>query len=386
MRQPDWDPAKARANRTEAYDRMRQECPVAFSSQLGWSVFRYADVVAVSADTAAFSNVRVNDDATGSIKTRSIPLEMDPPEHTPYRKLLMPLFAPDKMRQFEPRLRALAERDIGRLIDAGEANVVSRFADPFPVRVICAFIGWHEDEWQLIKSMSADVRKAMLERSEADLCAAHKRWSDYIAPTLSARRKMPADDATSWLLAQHLDGRPLSELELTNILRLMLVAGHGTTTASFGLLLFYLATHPDDQQSLRDKPEQIAPAIEEILRWSGPLSTMQRTVTKDTGLHGRQLKAGDRLTLMYSAANRDPQQFPDADKCLLGRRPNRHLIFGSGVHTCLGASLARLELRVALEELLKRTRRFSLTGTPPATNPDIWPTADLLPFTLHFER
>jgi hypothetical protein len=150
-----------------------------------------------------------------------------------------------------------------------------------------------------------------------------------------------------------------------SILRLLLHAGHGTTTASLGLCVLYLATHQDDQMYLRDNPDRIPAAIEEILRHDGPLVSMPRVVARDLDVRGRRLKAGDRVALMFASADRDPDAFPDAERCRLGRSPYQHLIFGNGVHFCLGARLARLELRVALEELLTRTKGFRLAGPEP---------------------
>lgn len=380
-----WDPAEMGENRTEVFDAMRGNCPVAHSDALGWSVFRYKDVVAVAADPATFSNVRVNHGESAPAAMRGIPLEYDSPEHARWRRMLMPLFSAGRMKAFAPRLRALAKKDLAALPAGQPFPWIASFADPFPVRVISELLGWPHDDWRFIKRMSEDVRLAMAARDADAMAAAHRAWADYIRPVIAARRAAPADDATSWLLGQRLDGQPLSETEMVSILRLLLVAGHGTTTASLGILIAWLAANPDRQDYLRTNSDALPAAIEEMLRWSSPLAGMQRTATADTVIDGQVIAQGDRVALMFAAANRDPEIFPDADQCVFGRSPNRHLVFGSGIHSCLGSPLARLELRIVLGELLAMTRSFSLAGPTPRIDPASWPTNDLREFTLRLD-
>lgn len=359
----DWNPLDAEVLRDQraANDRMRDSCPVARSKFLGWSLFKYQDILDVSRDAATFSNQAPP--APGMLaEAPAIPLGLDPPEHTSYRRMLNPLFSNERMDAFEPTARALATRLLDPLLPRGQADMVESFTDPFPVQSLCAFLGWRAEDWRLIKEMTTNVERAAFRQDDELAKRSAQTWRDYILPFIQARRTDQREDVTSWLLERQRegDGPSLDDEQIISILRLLLHAGHGTTTASIGICIHYLAANAEAQQTLRADPAQIPRAVEEILRYDGPLVSMSRTATRDVELRGRQIKAGERIWLMYLAADRDPEAFPEAEQCILGRKPNRHLIFGSGIHMCLGAPMARLELRVALEELLKRTRHFSV--------------------------
>jgi cytochrome P450 len=364
---PDWDPLAAEVleNQQLAYDEMRHRCPVAWSEFLGWSLFKHEDVLAAARNPGTFSN-RVSASpiaARGAVP--SIPLQLDPPEHTPYKRFLISYFTTQRMAQFEPTTRCLA----GSLLDAylaGGGDAVPAFTDPYPVQSLCAFLGWPAQDWLQLKAWSSEIERAALRRDPQLGRRATEAFHAYIQTFIDARRQDPRADVTTWLLeSEREETVALDDPRKISILRLLLHAGHGTTTASLGLCILYLAQDPRAQAHLRDHPEKIAAATEEILRHDGPLVSMPRVVARDFELRGRHLKAGDRVALMFAAADRDPDAFPDADQCRLGRSPNQHLIFGNGIHFCLGARLARLELRVALEELLARTEGFTLAGAEP---------------------
>jgi hypothetical protein len=367
MTAPDWDPLAPEVldDQQRAHDDMRSRCPVAWSEFLGWSLFRYADILEVVRDPETFGNRVSGAPAVPVADVPSIPLQLDPPEHTPFKRLLMTYFSSARMAEFEPRSRALADALLdGYLASSGDA--VSAFTEPYPVQSLCAFLGWPAQDWRQLKTWSSAIERAALRRDPEAGRQATEAFHAYIQRFIDARRDEPRDDVTTWLLeSEREEAIALDDPRKISILRLLLHAGHGTTTSSLGLCMLYLALHPDAQAQLRAYPAGIPAAVEEILRHDGPLMSMPRVVRRDCAVGGRALQAGDRVALMFAAADRDSEVFPDAERCELGRSPNRHLVFGNGAHFCLGARLARLELKVALEQLLARTTSFQLIGEPP---------------------
>jgi cytochrome P450 len=363
---PDWDPLAADVleNQQAANDNMRAKCPVAHSEFLGTSVFRYDDIVAVTRDPETFSN-DVPPPTVFQDRGKSIPLNLDPPQHTVYRQLLNPYFSARRMFDFEPTARKLAIALMEPLISTGEGEMVEAFAGAYPIQSLCAFLGWDAGDWRQIKTWASDLERAAVRNDPALGQRTWNAWKAYIESFISARRSEPREDVTSWLLEEEREGAPLGDEVKVSILRLLLHAGHGTTAASVAICVLYLARNPNLQDQLRAAPNLIPSTVEEILRLDGPLVSMPRRATRDTEIRGKKILAGDKVSLMFMAGNRDPEAFPEAEKCLINRKGNRHLLFGAGIHFCIGAPLARLELRVALEEFLARTRHFSLKdGTP----------------------
>jgi cytochrome P450 len=367
MTAPDWDPLASEVldDQQRAHDDMRTRCPVAWSEFLGWSLFRYADILEVARDPETFGNRVSGSPVVPVAGVPSIPLQLDPPEHTPYKRFLMTYFSTARMADFEPRSRALADALLDGYLPCG-GDAVPAFTDPYPVQSLCAFLGWPAQDWRQLKTWSSAIERAALQRDPEAGRRATEAFHAYIQRFIDARRDEPRADVTTWLLeSEREEGVALDDPRKISILRLLLHAGHGTTTASLGLCILYLASHPDDQAHLRAHPAEIPAAAEEILRHDGPLMSMPRIVRRDCAVGGRTLHAGERVALMFAAADRDSEAFPEAERCKLGRSPNRHLVFGNGTHFCLGARLARLELNVALERLLARTTSFRLIGRPP---------------------
>jgi cytochrome P450 len=363
----DWDPLAPEVvdHQQYAHDQVRDRCPVAWSEFLGWSLFKYEDVIAAVRDPGTFSNRVPSSPMLELGSVPSIPLQLDPPEHTPYKRFLISYFSTKRMTAFEPSSRRLAGALLDNyLIRGGDA--VAAFTDPYPVQSLCAFLGWPAEDWRRLKAFSSEIERAALRRDHERSRRATEEFHAYIQRFIDARRHDPRPDVTTWLLeSEREEAVALDDPRKISILRLLLHAGHGTTTASLGLCLLHLAEHQDDQMHLRNHPDEIPAAAEEILRHDGPLVSMPRVLARDIELRGRRLEAGERVALMFAAADRDPDAFPQPDQCRLGRSPNQHLIFGNGIHFCLGARLARLELRVAIEETLARTKRFELSGPEP---------------------
>ena len=364
----DWDPhsAQVQVDQRAAYDALRERCPVAWSESLHWSVLRHADVMRVLHDHDTFGNAVSQHPA--------VPNGFDPPQHSAYRRALDPFFTPARMQRFEPVCREVVASTVEQGLALRELEVNHEFALPFAVRVQCAFLGWppliQDEVLDWLRRSHAATRSG--DRVLTATIAAE--FEAFVDRMRAARRDAPPDqDIGSELMHTSVDGRALDLRELASVLRNWTVGEVGTIAASVGILLHWLATHADWQQRLRAQPELLPAAIDEVLRIDGPLVGNRRITRAPVELGGRQLGAGERLSINWVAANRDPRAFDDAQAFRLDRDPALNLLYGAGIHVCPGAPLARLELRQLMEELLARTTRIELPpGEPPtrAVHPD----------------
>lgn len=355
--QPDWDPKSDAVlhNQLAAYDDMRERCPVAYSEFLGWSLFRHEDLVRVLNDSEAFSNVVSSH--------HSVPNGMDPPEHTGYRRIIEPYFRPERMQAFEPQCREIASNLVRSLLGHGEVEVIGEFAQSFAVQVQCAFLGWPPEMHQPLRLWTRKNHAATLAQDRAAMAEIAREFDGYIDELLGKRRKaegQASQDVSASLLRQRVWGRPLRNEEIASILRNWTVGEIGTISAAVGILVHYLAQHPDLHRRLRAEPSLLPAAIEEILRIHGPLVVNRRVTTRPVEIVGRTIGAGERISLNWISANRDGRAFQDAGAFRLDRDPGANLLYGKGIHVCPGAPLARMELRVVMQELLGRTTRLSL--------------------------
>ncbi len=354
---PDWNPGDASVLRDQpaAYDEMRRRCPVAHSEQLGWSVFRHEDVTRVLLDHETFSN-RVS-------RHRSVPNGMDPPEHTAYRRAIEPYFTAGRLRRFEPVCRGIASRLLEPLIGDATCECVEELAVPYALQCQCEFLGWPASLAESIRHWTRRNHDATRAGHRATLVEVAAEFRANVDELLRARREAgtpPREDVIDGLLATRIEGRPLTDEEITSILRNWTMGELGSLASSIGTLAGHLAVDQDLQARLRAEPALLPAAIDEILRISGPLILNRRVATRDVELGGRRIAAGERLSLMWIGANRDETVFEDPGQVRLDRDPAANLLYGAGIHVCPGAPLARLELRVAMEELLRRTRRIEL--------------------------
>ena len=328
-----------------------------------WLVTRYEDIVAAASAPDLFGQ---------GIRwpgQRRPPLESDPPEHRPFRALMQPFFMPAALAVLEPISRGIAISLLEPLIAAGGGDFAHDLARPLPPQVLLARMGQPLDDWVEVKAAceAAYLQDATDPADQARYHAANAFLWDYsraVVAERKARARDPKSDLVAALLAGEIDGAPVDEDLVVGAVRLVAAAGHDSTTSALGICLRYLAEHPDAQALLREKPEMIPGAVEEILRLQSPVIQMTRMVRADTRLGGRALLAGDRVQLVFASGNRDEAAFEDPQEAVLDRRPNRHLAFGVGPHVCIGNGLARQEIKVALEELLARTRGFALNGDP----------------------
>jgi cytochrome P450 len=372
----DWDPRdpSIQEDQRRAYDDMRERCAVAHSEFMGWSLFRHHDVADVLVDPKTYSSAS---------RHPAIPNGMDPPDHSRYRDALAPHFGADRMTALEPHCRRIAADLLEPMLADGEAEFIDAFATPFPLKTLCAILGWPDQLWECLGGWTHGNQQAAFTRDPVAGKALASLFSEHVKANLTAHRasRQASDDVTDRLLATSVDGRPLDDEQLVSILRNW-TAGHGTVSAALSILVLSLAEKQELQQRLRADPSLIPAAVEEILRSDDPLVANRRTTTAEVEIGGRTIPAGSSLTLMWIAANRDPRAFENPESIELRRGIDTGLVWGRGIHLCLGAPLARLEMRVALEELLERTQRFEVAGD--ALRRTIYPSNGLVALPLRF--
>ncbi|WP_447044117.1 cytochrome P450 [Vreelandella sp. H-I2] len=347
--QQDWDPrAESVLNdQISAYDEMRGRCPVAFSDYLQWSIFQHEDVMRVLNDHEAFSNA--------ASRHLSVPNAMDPPEHTQFRQLIEPYFGADAMSEFAPRCRAIAEAVVNRLPADGEVEAMAEMGQDFALEIQCAFMGWPTRLHEPLRAWVKRQQDATLAGDRQVLGELALEFDSVIREQLESRRALgdaAPDDVTTRIMKETVERRPLSDEEIVSILRNWTVGELGTISASIGILMNYLALHPELQARLRVEPSLLSAAIDEILRLDAPLMSNRRITTRPVEIGGRHIEAGERLTLLWGSANRDEAVFGNPEEVQLDRNPKDNLLYGAGIHVCPGAPLARMELEFFMEALL----------------------------------
>lgn len=359
---PGWDPRSEEVLKDQiaAYDQMRHACPIAHSPYGYTTVFGHADTLRVVQDHKTFSSA--------VSRFPSVPNGMDPPEHTPFRRLIEPYFDDEHMQAFAPQCRDIAAGMVRALPAAGTVEFIGEFAQIFAREAQCAWLGWPDELHEPLRLWTLKNHRATLSRDQAAQAAVAQEFDGYIKNLLAVRREAgdaAPPDITTHLLRNESLGRPLTEDEIVSILRNWTVGELGTITASIGILAQYLAVHPDIQQRLRNAPKLLPAAIDEILRINAPLIMNRRITTKETQLAGHTLPAGTRIAVLWASANRDEAVFGNPDEFRLDRDPELNLLYGAGIHVCPGAPLARLELRIVMEELLSGTEWLAPNDAKP---------------------
>jgi cytochrome P450 len=365
----DWDPLEAAEGGDPhvVYHRLRARCPVAWSDRWGgfWTLTRHRDVVRVAGDTRTFissvQNLVPPSPRTGLPRR---PLASDPPEHAVFRRVLNRHFDPDRVAGLEPAFRAVVRRFLAPLIERGGGDAAGRFAAHLPLRAICLWLDLPEADAEWIQARSRRYVEALAADDRERAGALSAELDGYACRLVEARRRerRPAGaDVVSGLLAARIQGRPIPAEWIAGCVRMVIVAGDRSTANGIAGCLEHLARRPEVQDLLRARPELIPAAVEEALRLTSPSQVLVRTATREIEIGGRRIRAGDAVAMLFSAANRDPAVFDDPDRFVLDRRA-RHLAFGHGIHKCAAAPLARLELRVVLEEVLAAAPRFELGG------------------------
>jgi cytochrome P450 len=351
-----------------------------------WSLTRYEDVVEVSRDHATFSSERggtsLEDLEPDQIEARKSMIDTDPPRHTRLRAIVHKGFRPGVLAAYEERIRGLARELIGAAMAKEEFDFVADVSSELPMWVFSEIMGLPiEDRRYLI-----DLGDKMLGNTDPELVGddlvadradlsryRHLPFSspyaremfDYGHRLAEQRRRDPRDDVTTKLIQAEVDGDRLTEREFDVFFLLLVAAGNETTRHAISHGLHALLEHPDERARLQSDPSLAAPAADEVLRWATPVHHFRRTATRDLEMHGKTIREGDKVVIWYVSGNRDERQFPEPGRFDVARTPNRHLTFGrSGPHFCLGAHLARMEVRIWLEEMLPHIERLELAGPP----------------------
>jgi cytochrome P450 len=295
-------------------------------------------------------------------------LDMEPPDHTRLRRLVLKAFTPRTVEAMRESIAAIVDGLIDDFGAAGEVDLIAQFAEPLPVTVIAELLGVPEADRHLLRPWSADI--CLMYELDPPEAAAKKavqaslEFGTYLRDLLAERRRRPGDDLISALAAVVDDGDTLTETELIGTCVLLLNAGHEASVNGAGNGWWTLFRHPDALAQLRAEPSLLPSAIEELLRYDTPLSLFERWVLEPIEVEGVAIPRGDEVALLFGSANRDPDVFDRADALDLARDPNPYLSFGAGIHYCLGAPLAKLELGIAFESLLRRVPNMELAEPP----------------------
>jgi cytochrome P450 len=352
---PDWEPLSEEAltDQRRTYDRMRAACPVARSPR-GVTLFRHADVVAAASNPATLSSA--------VSAHRQVPNSLDPPEHAIFRAIIDPFFTPARMQAFEPRLRLVARHLVASLPRNRVVETITEVGYPYAVRAQAERLGWHGAEDALVAWMHgnhAATRSSDRSRTAAGAAA----FDDIVRTQVRRRRELGHAaplDPTAELLHVQIDGRPLAEEDIVSILRNWTAGDLGSIAAALGVVVHFLATHPEVQATLRAGSADPAMAIDEMLRIDDPFLVNRRIVTSVTRVAGYPLEPGTRVYLNWTSANRDETVFGDPDAYRPAEHAADNIVYGTGIHACPGRPLATLELVVAVQELLASTSRIEL--------------------------
>lgn len=354
----------------EDYEVMVNECPVGRSKRYGGFAFfaKNDDIFEAEQDYETFSVTPTMLLPDLEMGMPMIPIDVDPPEHTAYRKVLLPLFTPMNIAKLEPGMVETASKLAGEVVEAAAANdgvvdVSTLFARPLPTIIFSRLCGYPEEDWTKFDRWVDDVLYERTEHPEIAR-AASAEILRYFEGIISARKAEGGErnDLMDKIINARVDGRELTLDEMLSYSYLLFIAGLDTTAWGLRSSLWYLAQNPKAQQQLRENPDQIPAAVEEFLRTMSPVQAMARTCMRDTVVQGEEIKAGERVVLVFGAGNRDPEIFENPNEIQIDREDNRHLSFGGGPHRCLGSNLARKEMVIGIEEFLKQVPQFESVG------------------------
>jgi cytochrome P450 len=365
---PDWirsfdaNSTAMRRSCGETYARMHAECPFGHSEQWGghWIASTFSDIQEVTRHRDIFSS------AAGVLlpplhgAPPLLPMESDPPEHDEFRRLLLPLFKPAAISALEPIVRTLAQKLIANFEATGSADIYALLAKPLPMELITGLLGIQEDPefWEWVDIL---VYGRLVPERESEAKEVSAKILDLFRGAIRARQAAPGGkDVISVLLTGSVEGRPYTEDEILNQCFFLLIAGLENTAFAIRAAILHLAKVPSDREYLVANPSAITGFTEECLRFYAPVTGLARTATQSVNVHGRHVSAGEKILLLFAAANRDPKVFSNPSIFDIERKGNRHIAFGAGPHRCLGSNLARLEVEAAIRELLYVIPDFSL--------------------------
>jgi cytochrome P450 len=364
-----WDPLLVLDDPYPVYRRLRDEAPLYHDAERDiWAFSRYDDVQSAARDWGTYSSGGSGgndlDNGAELFQPAGDLAGVDPPTHDRIRAVLHPAFKPGLVRErFEPVVRAAAIRLIERFADRGSADFALELARPLPAEMVCSWLGFPVEDHPYLTDLFGQMltRVPGQKALPADTLAARDAMHAYIRIAAAERRIAPRDDLLSLMLEAQREQR-LSDDEILGICVLLFMAGITTTQGLISNSLFHLVRFPDQLALLRREPERMAFAIEELLRFEAPLQTLVRTTTRDVEAYDTVIPKGARVGLVWASANRDERRWDDPERLDITREPSRHVAFGEGIHHCIGAPLARLEARVAFEELFKRILDYEVVG------------------------
>jgi cytochrome P450 len=340
----------------EVLAQMRAQSGAIHTSTFGghWVLTRYNDVVRVARDTAGFTSTKGVTVPITRGPIPACPIELDPPEHTPYRQFLIQRFRKGQVAQLEPTIRQITRDCLDAVRGSGACDLMLAFADQVPALVIAKLLGLPEEDWLDFREWSYQMQTMAYENDAAGTAQVYEKIGGHLAASIEARRDGPDDGGLLFQLANEVvNGERIPTDIALGMAFLMLVAGHETTAKASGTQLLFLDSHPDLRQRLIDDPALIPGFVNEALRFDGPVTGMSRVATCPHKIDGQEISEGDAVLMMFTAANRDERVYTDPDTFDLARAERSHLGFGFGVHRCLGEHLAILELEIMLEEVLR---------------------------------
>jgi cytochrome P450 len=367
------------------FQRLRDTDPISWTEERDgsgfWSVTRYDDIVALNRDFQTFTSrqgIRLEEMDAEETEARRTMMEMDPPEHTRLRRLVQGGFTRRMVASYEDAIRVLAREVLDEAIPRRRFDLVTDVARQLPMRMLGRLLGAPEEDYAflvdrgdaMIGNTDPEFTQHVVDRTDTDefrlmpfRSPAGIELFEYAQRLADARRADPKDDVVTAMLSPTMDGEPLTDLEFKNFFALMVAAGNDTTRYSLAGGILALLDHPDQLERLRDQPDLLPSAVEELLRWTSVTMHFRRTATRDVEVHGRTIREGDKVVLWWLSGDYDERRFVDPFTLDITRQPNEHLAFGrGGPHRCIGEWLARLEIRVTLEELLPRVADIEVAG------------------------
>jgi cytochrome P450 len=364
--------AEMRRHPYATYDQMRNGAPVFRLPPFDlWMIFDFDGVKRVLVDHDVFSSDLSH--APGNGNPGEWFIFFDPPRHTKLRALISKAFTPRVVANLEPRIRELSRQLLDQTIERGEMDLAADFAVPLPMLVIAEMLGVPVEDWPryklwsdvILKLANTFSRDEEAVRTVNEYGAVTTEMRLFLPDLIAQRRAAHQDDLLTRLVAAEVDGERLTQAEILGFMQLLLVGGQETTANLLNNAVLCFLENPDQLARLRAAPDLLPSAIEEVLRYRAPVQWMPRATRRDVEMHGQVIPAGKLVLPMIGSANRDPKQFRDAGRFDMTREPNPHLAFGHGIHSCLGAPLARLEARIALADFLERVNGFALASDEP---------------------
>jgi cytochrome P450 len=353
-----------RENVYDIYQELRTKCPMVHSEKWGgfWAFLDYQDVYDAEQVAEIFSSGQGKEvpGVPGSIPF--IPIDYDPPLVQDYRKLALSFFSPGAAKALEPTFRRLATELIDEFIESGEADIIGQLTTPLPARWILQMLGFDENRWPEWVEWIHGVVHELATNPEKSAAAAVEIYTNITAEIAKRRSEGYGDDLLSTLMQGQINGEPLDDGQILGYAFLMLLGGMDTTSGLTGNALVRLEEQPELRKRLIREPEVLPKATEEFLRHDTPTQGLPRIVTKDCEFKGQKFAAGERVLLMFAAANRDPKVFENPNRIDFDRVGNRHLAFGAGPHRCMGSNHARVMFQVMMSEILTRMPDYTISG------------------------